>query len=454
MRFFVLIVFFVGFVFASVGLHVARAEFFTDEDRVRLEAEYAKIQAEIAEWEKVLADTRSKKDSLQGDVDELNALIKKASAEIRERNITITRITNEITLKEATIQELESKLNRGQASLANILRIQNESDSRPLAELILSSEDFSAFLGDLDTLAIVKRDLHALFESIRVLKGDLEVEKTELALKQDRELDARYEVELTKRQIAKNEAAKSELLKVAKTEERTYEEVLAERQRRAEQIRNALFPLRDVEGISFADALDYAAYAEEKTGVRAALILAILSQESDLGKNVGSCYVTSLQTGDGVGKNTGTAFEQVMKAPRDTDVFERITEDLGLTWGATPVSCPLGKTYYSGRGFGGAMGPSQFIPSTWVLYEAPLKKILGVRLPNPWDPRHAIMATALLMKDNGAVGGTYTAELNAACRYYSGGTCASRGSAVASYGKSVVAKAEAFQEDIDFLKGI
>lgn len=455
-RLFILSIFFMVLALGAgvVTPDAARAQFLTAEDRTRLEAEYAKIQAEIAEWEGVLAETRSKKASLQGDVDALNALINKATAEIKQRNVSITKITNEIALKEATIQELEEKLRRGQISLANILRIKNVADDRSLAELVLSTSDFGSFFGQLDALSVVQRDLNALFQEIRTLKDGLEVEKDILAAEQNRELDARYEVELTKRQVAKNEAAQKELLNIEKTKEKTYEEVLSERQRRAQQIQNALFPLRDVEGISFAVALDHAAYAEEKTGVRAALILAILSQESDLGKNVGSCFVTSLQTGDGIGKNTGTEFEQVMKAPRDTEPFERITEDLGLTWGATPVSCPLGKTYYSGRGFGGAMGPSQFIPSTWVLYEPSLKKTLGVGLPNPWDPKHAIMATALLMKDNGAAGGTYTAELNAACRYYSGGTCASRGSAVTSYGKSVVGKAEAFQEDIDFLKGI
>ena len=155
-----------------------------------------------------------------------------------------------------------------------------------------------------------------------------------------------------------------------------------------------------------------------------------------------------------VGRTTGRVLEKTRKAPRDTEPVEPITRALGLTWGSTPVSCPPGLEYYSGRGYVGAMGPSQFIPSTWVLYENRLKKALGVSLPNPWDPKTAILATALLMEDNGAAGGSYTAERNAACRYYSGSACSSRGATVASYGDSVVAKAERFQDDIDFLKGI
>lgn len=450
---------FIGLLFVVAGAAAlapsgVSAEFLSEEDRARLQAEYDKIQAEIAEWQQVLDETRSKKDSLQGDVDELNALINKATAQIRQRNVSISQIEDEIAIKESTIQDLQEKLQRGRSSLANILRIQNTADDRSVAELVLSNQDISDLFGHLDALAVVKRDLHQMFAEIRALREDIELEKTELAARQDQELDARYEIELSRRQIQRNEDAKSELLDIAKTEERTYEEVLAERQRRAEQIRNALFPLRDVEGISFADALDHATFAQEKTGVRAAMILAILSQESDLGKNVGSCFVTSLTSGDGVGKNTGRVFERVMKAPRDTEPFERITRALGLTWGATPVSCPPGLEYYSGRGFGGAMGPSQFIPSTWVLYEDRLSSVLGIGTPNPWDARTAVTATALFMSDLGAGLQTYSAERNAACRYYSGRSCDNRSPRNSFYGNAVIEKAEQFQEDIDFLKGI
>ena len=447
------LLFSVGVVAALVP-SAARADFLTDEDRARLQAEYDQIQQEIAQWQQVLDETRDKKASLQGDVDELNALINKAAAEIRARNVTIQKINDQIAIKEATIQELLDKIDRGRSSLANILRVQNSADDRSVAEIVLSQDDFSGLFSDLDALTVVKRDLQDMFQEIRALRDDVEAQKEQLAAQQNQELDARYEVEQSKSQIQKNEAAKTELLNIAKTEEKTYEEVLAERQRKAEQIRNALFPLRDTEGISFADALDYASYAEQKTGVRAAFILAILSQESDLGKNVGSCYVTSLTTGDGVGKNTGRVFEKVMKAPRDTDPFEQITRAVGLNWGATPVSCPLGTDYYSGRGYGGAMGPSQFIPSTWVLYESRLSKALGVSQPNPWNAKDAVMATALYMSDLGAGLQTYTAERNAACKYYSGRSCDTKSPINYTYGDSVVAKAEQFQENIDFLKGL
>ena len=446
---FAIVALFMGFVPARV-----QAQFLTDEDRARLQNEYNQIQAEIAEWQKVLEETRSKKSTLQGDVTALNALIKKSEAEIKKRNVSIKGLADDIASKQGRITELEQKLDRSKDSLADMLRAQKQADEQSLAELILSSDDFNGFFGDLELFAVVRRDLLRLSGEVIAVKSETEDEKQALTVKRDEELDAKHEVEVTKNQITVNEAEKKKLLTFTTDQEKAYSTVLAERERKAEQIRNALFPLRDAQGISFGTALEYAAYATEKTGVRTAMILAILSQESDLGKNVGSCYVTSLDTGDGIGKNTGTFFQKIMKAPRDTAPFERITSALGLLWASEPVSCPLKPIYSSSRGYGGAMGPSQFIPSTWELYEKKLKIALGVSMPNPWDAKHAIMATALYLKDLGAAAQTYTAERNAACRYYSGRACDSKSPPNTAYGNNVISKAESFQANIDFLKGI
>lgn len=240
--------------------------------------------------------------------------------------------------------------------------------------------------------------------------------------------------------IQKRESEKNVLLKINKGQEAAYQSVLAERQKKAAQIRAALFALRDSASIQFGKALEYATAASLKTGVRPAFILAILKQESNLGQNVGSCLLSDLTTGNGVGKNTGNPFEKVMKAPRDTVPFVDLTSRLGLDWKSTPVSCPIGSAkYYVGRGFGGGMGPAQFIPSTWQGMESTIAAAVGKATPDPWNASDAFMASALFLRDLGASGGGYSAEIRAACKYYGSG------GASCTYGTQVMAKASDIQ---------
>jgi peptidoglycan hydrolase CwlO-like protein len=430
----------------------------------RLKTELKDLEQEIAEWQKVLDETKVKKNTLQGDVTILNAQIAKAEKEIKQRGLTLTNLNYEINQKSANISSLEKRIANNKSLLANLLKKKNQNEVEPIFYLLLSSGDLSNLITDIDNIGSINQGLQDLFEELRGVKTETQKEKEALDLKKNQELDAKYEVEVKKKQIAENQTEKKQILAATTQAESNYQQVLSDRQRKAETIRSALFDLRDAGGISFAKALEYANYASEKTGVRAAMILAILSQESDLGKNIGSCYVSDLSTGNGVGKNTGSPFERVMYAPlpgstsarpNDTAIFEKITKELKLAWATTPVSCPPGAVYYVGRGFGGAMGPSQFIPSTWQGFVSRLKTALNVSLPNPWDPKHAIVATSLYLSDLGAGLQTYTSERNAACKYYSGSACTpGRKPANTPYGDSVIAKAEKFQADIDFLKNI
>lgn len=424
----------------------------TEEEKARLRTEYDQLQQEILQWQQVLDDTRAKKNSLQGDVTALNAQIAKATAEIKQRNNTITQLASDINQKTQKIGTLEERIADAQASLAKLIRQKHESETQSLVIMALSSQDLSGFFSDVADIDAINKQLQNLFAELRSVKSETQKEKEALDEKKNQELDAKHDVEVKKTEVTKAQTEKKELLTVTQQQEKTYAQVLAERKQKAEAIRSALFDLRDTSGISFATALQYATLASQKTGVRAALILAILSQESDLGKNIGSCYVTNLETGDGVGKNTGTPYEKVMKAPRDTSLFESIAQGAGISWSTTPVSCPLGRTYTSSRGYGGAMGPSQFIPSTWQLFAPRIAAAVGVVSPNPWDPRDAIVATAVYLSDLGAGLQTYSAERNAACKYYSGRSCDTKKPTNYTYGDSVLKKADTFQQNIDFLK--
>ncbi len=435
---------------ASLSLHTllqpqtAKAADLTPEQKAALQAEYDQLQVEIAQWQKVLDETRAKKGTLQGDVKTLDAQIKKAEAEIKQRNNTITTLGAEIAQKNARISVLESKIQSGHDSLAKLLREKNESEQKPLAMLALSALNLSDFFSDVDSVDSINRELQDKFAELRDTRSETEKEKAALDAKKAQEQDAQFVVQTKKKNIAADQTQKKELLAVTANDEKNYAKVLAENQAKAAAIRAALFPLRDASAIKFGEALTYAQAAQKKTNVDPALILAVLTQESNLGTNVGQCYLTNDATGSGVGKNTGTPFLNVMKPSRDVPPFLSLSGRLGFDPHHQVVSCPIA----SAGGYGGAMGPAQFIPSTWATYEARIANALGVSTPNPWNAQDAIMAMSLYFEDLGADAGGYTAMRNAAAKYYAGGAWATAGQA---YGNQVMAKVADIQQNIDFL---
>ncbi len=457
-RFFIL---FFAFLYCLSSINFVSAQQLSEaqiqEQEAKWREELAATEKEIAQWESVLKQTKQGTASLERDASALQAKINEAKAFIRQRQIQIEQLTRDIGLKNQTIAELEKKIGNGKESMAAIIKQSNEIGSYSLFEIMLSNKRLSEFLIDVDSYGSINESLEVQFNEIRNLQNKTAEERKTLDSKRTAEADKKAEIETQKKKVELDEAEKKRLININKNQEKTYAQVLAEKQKKAAQIRAALFALRDTEGIAFGDALKYATLASQKTGVRPALILAILTQESDLGKNQGSCLVNNIENGDGAGKNTGTLFEQVMKAPRDTVPFKSITDRLGKDWKMTPVSCPPGTKYTLGRGFGGGMGPSQFIPSTWELFKGKLGTSLGIPGDdvNPWNPEHAILATAIYMADLGAANGGNTAERNAACRYYSGAACqAGRKPANVFYGDQVMAKAENIQLTmIDPLEG-
>lgn len=133
-----------------------------------------------------------------------------------------------------------------------------------------------------------------------------------------------------------------------------------------------------------------------------------------------------------------------MKPERDQAPFQQITTDLGMDPDITPVSCPMKDSKGRQVGWGGAMGPAQFIPSTWMGYKDRVAAITG-KMANPWDIRDAFIASALKLRAGGA--GTVEGEWAAAMRYFSGGT----NTRYRFYGDNVVKTANEYQADIDAL---
>lgn len=429
--------------------HAQESSAATADRRAELTRQLNELNAQIAANQAIVDKLAGEGKSLSSEVQTLNATIKKAQLQLQATQLGIKQLDSNIAVHSRTISTLNTKLQSERNSLAQILRNTDQFDDYSLVELALTAKNFSHFFVDLDTYASLKHSLGISFDIVTDTKQKTTVEKDKLEDQRDAHAKLAALQDLEKKKVQSEQNKKKQLLSVTKGQESAYRAVVAAQQKTAAQIRAELFGLAGGSGaIPFGTAYEHAKVASRISGVRPALILAILSQESDLGKNVGQCVVTNIATGDGKGKNTGKPYPELMAIlPKrdDTGIFKRLMDALGRDWSTTPVSC-----YISATTYGGAMGPTQFIPSTWIKYDTRIKNALGVAASDPWNALHAITATGLYLADVGAAGGSRQAEHTAAAKYYAGGNWAVAGQ---GYANSVMDKAAKFQQDIDVLTG-
>jgi membrane-bound lytic murein transglycosylase B len=315
--------------------------------------------------------------------------------------------------------------------------------------MLLSQYRISDFFLDVDNFNSLNEKLQESLDKVRGVRTVTTGEKQALEEKKLEQAKLKIQIEEDRKKTQGQQNDKKTLLASSKAQEKSYSDILAQKKAQASKISAALFKFKGGKGIPFGDAYRFAKEASDATGLRPAFILAILKQESDFGKFDGGCVLTDVSSVTGKKLSNGESIPNVMKANRDLEPFLATVKALGFDPLEQQFSCPI-KINGKYSGFGGAMGPSQFIPSTWKMYENRIEKALGIAQANPWNPEHAIMATALFMKDLGAQ--NRASERDAACRYYSGRPCNSKAVNNAFYGNSVMKLAVKMQADIDIIE--
>ena len=413
------------------------------ERREELQRQLDVKTGEIKVLEAFIQQKSNEAVSFERDIAIVNAEIKKAKLKIQRLDAEIAKTKTGISQKSEQIITLSAKSEKNKDSLAELIRKNNEIDSTGLAEIILGYQKMSDFFATEDTLEPVHRLIQDTLDEIKTTKKQTEKEKDDLTEYQAEQIQLKAAQEKERKKLAASEEEKKKLLKITEAEKKIYQATSLLKQKDAAKIRSALFALRDTAAISFGEAYGYALEAQKKTGVRPAFLLAILTQESNLGENTGQCFVTNFNTGDGIGKNTGKIFKDIMKPSRDIKPFIDIASRLGFDPKTKPVSCP------QTGGYGGGMGPAQFIPSTWAGYEKRISNATGITIPDPWIPRDAFFASSIYLSDLGAGKGTYDTEHKAAARYYAGKNWYKPSGQ--NYGSSVMEFAADYQEQIDII---
>jgi membrane-bound lytic murein transglycosylase B len=411
-----------------------------EEERQALEAELKTLEDKISQYEKEIGDVQGQKKTLQSQITAIQQKIKKLDLQIKQGNLMIKDLNNQITDTENSIIKTTQQIGQTTIKLKSALRTLYQANQKGELEIVLANSTISDFFTDLANLEALNIKISQSLADVKSLKITLQEQRDSLDTEQHN-LQKVVNVQTLQKQSSQESQQQQEtILEQTKGKETLYQQYLTETKKKAAQIRSRIFELIGVpEAPTFGQAYEIAKIVYKTTGVRPAFLLAVLTQESNIGKNVGQCYLSNTNTGAGIRISNGKVEAKLM-SPSNVPLFLQIVKDLGRDPYHTPVSCPIASV----GGYGGAMGPAQFIPSTWMAYKDKVQANTG-KAADPWSITDAFLAAGLYLKDLGAS----SSEWRAAMKYFSGSTWTKYEE---FYGNNVIAIAADYEDDIKALE--
>lgn len=365
------------------------------------------LNRQIEEYETEIQQKQGEAKTFSNEIFILNNTVKRLQSEINSLSLAIEQTKTQIELTAEQIIEAENDINKYQRSLGYFLRAINRTEQENLVEILVKNRTLAAFFDSLNHLQSAQTNLRTAIGQIKNLKSELE-NKNETLSEQKEELENLKSIQrVQQRSAEQTRLTKDILLRETKGEESRFQQLVKKSKANIETIRAQIFYLQQ-NGVTAEEAVKYGQLAALGTGIRPAFLLAILEIESGLGRNVGTgnwlddmyqCYLR-------LGKPE--------RAQAEKSAFLQIVSQLGLDPNQVKVSRE------PNYGCGGAMGPAQFIPTTWLGYAEEVARLTGHNPSNPWRVEDAFTAAALKLARAGATDQSKIGETRAAKAYLSG----------------------------------
>lgn len=374
------------------------------------------LEKQVDTYENAITKKQQEANTLKNKLDIVKQNILKKELEIKKTNLVIKKIDLDIKEKQSSLDETGLRIALSERLLAQHIQNLYKLDQHDAIVILVKNSRISNFFNEVQAIEGIQQKTSKLLNSYHTLKVNLQLEKTTLEEDKEEAVNIKGLAELQRRNLDKEKREHDTLLKATKGQEAEYQKLLKDKKTTLATLKSQLFYL-EATGVSAEDALTYAGLAASRAGIRTAFLLAVLEVET--GRQFANSTIT-------VGTNLGTGnwktdmYDCYIKlgkrsyAEQQKKAYFEIIDSLRYDPEKMPVSR---KPRY---GCGGAMGPAQFLPSTWHLFSERVAALTGKNPPDPWKVETAFMASALYLADSGATAKTTSAERAAAKTYISG----------------------------------
>lgn len=359
-------------------------------------AEVERLEKEIATYRETIAKKQGEEKSFTQAISVLQSRIAKLRLSIQSLRVSLEKVQLQIRVTKRSIADTEKDIAERKAALAASIQLLDQYEEKRTALMFFfNTPRFSDVLDALRDMFLLQQKMYAHITALQELSEKLSKDKATLEEQEEEQAQLLQLQQLQQDETRRKQAEQAELLQKTKAEAKRLKSLVELSKEAIEGLKNDMYALGKI-GVAVNDAITLGKLVASRVEVRASFLLAVLEVESRLGLNVG--------------KGTWTKDMN----PNQHDAFLQIMQQLGMDADTTPVSK---KPSY---GWGGAMGPAQFLPKTWMGYVETVARLTGHNPPSPWNLEDAFMAAGVKLSNDGARSKDRAGELRAANVYLSG----------------------------------
>jgi peptidoglycan hydrolase CwlO-like protein len=361
-----------------------------EETKTNLSNELTKIQDLTDSKKETDVKVRTLAKELESLDTEINSSQKNLDATIQD----INSIQTELGQTREYISTLEQTILAQKKLIKEYISSLYTQKDVSLFEVVLSNDQLSELLGSVQKTGVMQDSITESISLIQAKEKEIVSEKQHLFDKEEELIALRQSQEQQKNLLEQTQLDKETLFAQTKGEQSEYEALLKESFATKQNLLNSIKVLGGSDGrpgaISLEEAYNLAVANVARLGnkIRPEYLVGVMKTESGLGGNVGRSFYKDSLSGCAAREGNTTKLNYT----REEQSFEKITSELGLPLTQPVSGCPYPKYI----GTGGAMGPAQVMPATWLGYEGKLKGLKGSAV-SPWSIEDAMLAMGMIL---------------------------------------------------------
>ncbi len=209
------------------------------------QGEIQQLEKQIAAYKEQIKNQKSTASTLSKQISNMEAQIKKLQAEIQLTQTKISAASLKIEELKIDINARNIEIQKQKDNLSETIRAINDFDQETSIGLVLKNENFSDFLNQVQFIESLQQSLQAKLEEIKILKKELEDKKNDFEEQKSALENFRNDLSGKNLVLASQKDDKEDLLTQTKNQEKKYQAILSDLQKKRDQIDKEIFQIEE-----------------------------------------------------------------------------------------------------------------------------------------------------------------------------------------------------------------